>query len=182
MNPRVQKMTFLAMMLALALVFEIVSSLFFRMPEGGSFSLVAVPIWLVGFRYHWRSAVFVGVATGVLQGLLIPPFIVHPFQYVLDYGVAFGALGLGAVFVKKTSSPAHQLTGLMLGVSMALVLRYLIHVTTGIFYFPEYAGEQIVWVYSLGYNATYMAPSALATLLVTPPVWWTLHSKTTLLK
>jgi thiamine transporter len=182
MNPRVQKMTFLSMMLALALVLEIVSSLFFRMPEGGSFSLVAIPIWLVGLRYHWRSAVFVGVATGVLQGLFIPPYIVHPIQYLLDYGVAFGVLGFGAVFAKQATSSTRQLTALVLGVLLVLVVRYLVHVTTGIFYFPEYAGDQIVWMYSLGYNATYMAPYALATLLVTPPVWWALHSKTSLLK
>lgn len=172
MNIRVKKMTFLAMMLALALVLEIVASLFFRMPEGGSFSIVAVPIWLVALRYRTRDAIFVGMATGVMQGLFLPPFVVHPVQYLLDYVVAFGLLGLAGGLVTAKQTARSQLTWLLLGIFGAMLLRYLIHVVTGIVFFPEYAGEQIVWVYSLGYNATYMLPSTVATLLVTPPVWW----------
>ncbi|MDD3422851.1 MAG: energy-coupled thiamine transporter ThiT, partial [Bacilli bacterium] len=68
-----RKIAFLAMAIALAVVIEIVCSMYLRMPQGGSFSLVMVPIAIVGYFYGIGPAVMTALAAGVLQGLFVPP-------------------------------------------------------------------------------------------------------------
>ena len=43
-----RKIAFIAISVCLSLVIEVISSMFFRMPQGGSFSLVAVPLIILG--------------------------------------------------------------------------------------------------------------------------------------
>jgi thiamine transporter len=47
------------------------------------------------------------------------------------------------------------------------ILRYLIHVISGVLFFAEYAGGENVWAYSLIYNLSYLGPSLLASLIGT---------------
>src|SRR5512136_635565 len=82
----------------------------FRMPQGGSVTVVSmVPIlWLA-----LRRGTKIGVLGGVLFGLvdLMPqPFVVHPVQFLLDYPLAFGSLGLAGLFQK------HPIAGVVTGI------------------------------------------------------------------
>ena len=69
----------------------------------------------------------------------------------LDYVFAYGLLGVAGFF--KLSG-----WGIAAGVTVGTALRYVSSVLSGALLFAEYAGDQNPWVYSLGYNATYMLP------------------------
>src|SRR5947199_5025656 len=70
----------------------------FMLPQGGSITLASmVPVLLFALR---RGAK-VGIVAGVLLGLVVlveMPIVVHPAQLLLDYPLAFGALGLAGLF------------------------------------------------------------------------------------
>lgn len=81
----------MAMMAALAVVFSQIKV--FEMPQGGSVSLVMVPIALIAVRRGLLAGVVTGMVVGLLQ-LLFGSTLVNPVQVLLDYPLAFAALGL----------------------------------------------------------------------------------------
>ena len=173
-NKKVLLMMEIAIFAALGFVLDFVS---FRMPQGGSVSLVMIPIILIAFR----RGVAAGVLTGILVGLLqiVSGFIsVAPLsfgfvvmQVLLDYLLAYGVVGLAGVMRTKYLQHARaKQTGKMLaaivaGVLIASVLRYLVHVITGILFFGMFAEGNVV-IYSAIYNATYMIPVFLLAAFV----------------
>ena len=173
-NKKVLLMMEIAIFAALGFVLDFVS---FRMPQGGSVSLVMIPIVLIAFR----RGVGAGVLTGLLVGLLqiVSGFIsVAPLsfgfvimQVLLDYLLAYGVVGLAGVMRAKYLQHAHaKKTGKMLaavvaGVLIASVLRYFVHVITGILFFGMFAEGNVV-IYSVIYNATYMIPVFLLAAFV----------------
>ena len=111
-----------------------------------------------------------GVAYGILQ-LLIDPYVLFPAQLIVDYLLAFGALGLSGLFVNAKN-------GVIKGYLAAVAGRYLFAVLSGWLFFGAYAWEG--WnplAYSLVYNAIYIFTEAAITiiLLLLPPVKKTLH-------
>lgn len=173
-NKRVLLMVEIAIFAALGFVLDFIA---FRMPQGGSVSLVMIPIVLMAFR----RGVGAGVITGLLVGLLqiVTGFIsVAPLsfgfvvmQVILDYLLAYGVVGLAgmmrgryleAVRARKTGKVIAMVA---LGVLIGSFLRYVIHVITGILFFSMFA-EGNVFVYSAVYNATYMIPVAIVAAIV----------------
>ncbi|RLJ81627.1 energy-coupled thiamine transporter ThiT [Planococcus citreus] len=173
-NKRVLLMVEIAIFAALGFVLDFIA---FRMPQGGSVSLVMIPIVLMAFR----RGVGAGVITGLLVGLLqiVTGFIsVAPLsfgfvvmQVILDYLLAYGVVGLAgmmrgryleAVRARKTGKVIAMVA---LGVLIGSFLRYVIHVITGILFFGMFA-EGNVFVYSAVYNATYMIPVAIVAAIV----------------
>ncbi|MBQ5926854.1 MAG: energy-coupled thiamine transporter ThiT, partial [Clostridia bacterium] len=64
------------------------------MPQGGSVTLVSLlPVMLYGYIFGAKKGVFVGLCYGLLQAVQ-DPWIIHPAQMLLDYPVAFSAVGL----------------------------------------------------------------------------------------
>ncbi|AUD13357.1 MULTISPECIES: energy-coupled thiamine transporter ThiT [unclassified Planococcus (in: firmicutes)] len=173
-NKRVLLMVEIAIFAALGFVLDFIA---FRMPQGGSVSLVMIPIVLMAFR----RGVAAGVVTGLLVGLLqiVTGFIsVAPLsfgfvvmQVILDYLLAYGVVGLAgmmrgryleAVEAKKTGK---IIVMVALGVLIGSFLRYVIHVITGILFFGMFADGN-VFIYSAVYNATYMIPVAIVAAIV----------------
>ncbi|ANU26054.1 energy-coupled thiamine transporter ThiT [Planococcus versutus] len=173
-NKKVLLMTEIAIFAALGFVLDFIS---FRMPQGGSVSFVMIPIVLIAFR----RGVGAGVLTGLLVGLLqiVSGFIsVTPLsfgfvilQVLLDYLLAYGVVGLAGIMRAKYIEHAQaKHTGKMLltivaGVLIASVLRYFVHVVTGILFFGMFADGNVV-IYSIIYNATYMIPVFLLAAFV----------------
>ena len=84
----------------------------------------------------------------------------------LDYPLAFGALGLAGFFANKKH-------GLQIGYLVGVFGRYIFAVISGVVFFAASAPEGTpALIYSLGYNASYLVPEAIATLIVIslPPV------------
>lgn len=150
----------MAMMAALALVFSQIKV--FDMPQGGSVSLVMVPIALIAIRRGLLPGIATGLAVGFLQ-LMFGSTIVHPLQMLLDYPLAFAALGLGGmVRLSGHEGKTGQIMVMWSGLFIGVIGRFVCHFTSGIVWFGEYAPEGTpVALYSLLYNITYLLPEMI---------------------
>jgi thiamine transporter len=159
----------LAVAVALAAVLSLVRIKLPHLLYGGSVSCHSLPILAVAIRHGMRKGVLAGVAYGFVS-FIISPYPFHPIQVVLDYPVAFGALGMaglpGALAgVGGAGPPSRWL--IIAGVLLANGLRFLCHFASGWVYFAHFAPEGVqVWRYSLFYNGSYMLPEALIGLFL----------------
>jgi len=150
----VKAMTYSAIGIAIAFILN--TFVVFKMPQAGSATLFSMlVIVLIGYWFGPSTGIMAGVAFGILN-MLYAPFVVHPIQFLLDYPLAFGMLGISGFFGKMKN-------GLQWGYLAAVFGRYLCHVLSGIIFFAEYAGETNAVLYSLAYNATYLAIEATIT-------------------
>lgn len=159
-----RQLAFCAMAIALGTVLSNIK--LFHFPYGGSVTLLSMlVICLPGYFFGLGAGILTGIAYGVLQ-LLIDPYVLYPLQLVVDYLLAFGALGLSGLFSNARS-------GLIKGYIAAILGRYVFAVISGWIFFGVYAWEG--WAplpYSLAYNATYIFSEAAITviILLLPPV------------
>lgn len=160
----VKQLVFCAMSIALGTVLSNIK--LFHFPTGGSITLLSMlVICLPGYWFGLGVGILTGVAYGVLQ-MLIDPYILYPAQLVVDYLLAFGALGLSGVF----SNAKH---GLLKGYILSVLGRFVFAVLSGWIFFGSYAWDG--WgalPYSLAYNAIYIFAEAAVTIviLLLPPV------------
>lgn len=153
-----------AIAVALAIVLSYIK--FFQMPQGGSVSLQMVPIVLLSVRRGPKVGLLGGLLFGVLKSLINPSFYVDPVQHLLDYPVAFTVIGLVGLWVKYGET-RRDMIGNALAVCFVFGLRFLVHVLSGKIFFGIYAPEGVSeWWYSLTYNAAYLFPEMIATLIV----------------
>lgn len=161
---QVKQLTFCAMAITLGVVTSFIK--FAHLPFGGSITLFSMLfICLIGYMYGTKAGILTGIAYGLLQ-LIIDPMIMHPVQVLLDYPLAFGFLGITGALSKARY-------GLIKGYVLGVFGRYLCHVLSGALFFWMYAPEGMnIAIYSLGYNATYILPEAIATvaLLLVPTI------------
>ena len=154
----VKKLAFCAMALALG---TLLSNLkLFSFPWGGSVTLLSMLVLcLPGYFYGLGAGIITGVAYGALQ-LLVDPYVLFPLQLVVDYFLAFGALGLSGLF-------ANAKGGLIKGYLTGVLGRYVFAVISGWIFFGMYAWEG--WPalpYSLVYNGIYIFAEAGITLVI----------------
>ena len=159
-----RKLAYSAICVALSVVLSKIS--LFEMPQGGTVTACSMLfISLVGYWYGVRAGITAGLAHGLLH-LFFGAHIVHPAQYVLDYLLAFGALGLSGFFRGKSK-------GLYYGYIVGLAGKFLFAFISGVIFFAEYAPiGQHVWIYSALYQLSYIIPEMIITLIVIslPPV------------
>lgn len=152
--------------MAIALAFVCSFIKITRLPFGGSLTLFSMFfISLIGFWYGPTLGFASGIAYGLLQ-FLQDPFFLSFSQFMCDYILAFGVLGISGLFMGKKNG---MTTGFILGT----LGRYFFAVLSGIIFFAEYAPEGTpVIIYSTTYNATYILPEAVITLIIIniPPV------------
>ncbi len=162
-NPRILRLTEGAVMLALATVLSLVKLI--DLPYGGSVTAAsAVPLILLAYRHGIGFGTFAGLAYGLLQLAFssslsyVTGFWSVAAVLVLDFIVAFAAVGLGGTFRRLKNQPL----ALACGAVLYGAVRYLLHVVSGA---TVWAGISIptaaALVYSVGYNATYMIPETI---------------------
>jgi thiamine transporter len=129
----------------------------FRLPQGGSITAVSmVPILWFALRRGPKMGVSEGVVYGFVRTLR-QPFIVHPIQFLLDYPLAFGALGLAGLFKK------HPLVGVTVGIAG----RFVCHFLSGVIFFAAYAPAGMnAAVYSAVYNGSYLLVELVFSIIV----------------
>lgn len=162
------RLTESAVMLAAAFVLSLIPVV--NMPFGGSVTLCSMlPVLLIAYRHGTKWGLLVGFAGSLLQLLMGLNNLSYATSagaavaiVMLDYVVAFTALGLGGIFKK---SGASQTVSLLLGGALACAIRYVCHVISGC---TVWAGVSIPdtqgLLYSLSYNAAYMVPETIITL------------------
>jgi len=146
--------------IALANALYIISKLylpFLKLPQGGSITLASmVPLLWFALRRGPRWGVEAGLVYGLVH-MAISGEIYYPTQVVLDYPLAFGALGLAGAFKKHP----------IVGVGVGIAGRFICHFTSGVIFFGQYAWEGWnVIAYSAAYNATYLVPEFIVSAIV----------------
>jgi len=121
----------------------------YRMPQGGSITPASMlPLFAYAYMFGPFAGIVAGMAYGILQ-LIQDPYVVHWAQLLLDYPLAFGALGFAGFFKKN----------LPLGILAGGFGRFVFHVISGVVFFASYAPKGTSpLLYSIIYNATYLAP------------------------
>ncbi|HEY6283852.1 MAG TPA: energy-coupled thiamine transporter ThiT [Nitrososphaerales archaeon] len=143
-----------SVMVALALVLNALR--LYTLPQGGTITIgEMVPILFVALRRGPRVGVFAGAIFGIVD-VYFEPFVYNPIQFLLDYPLAYGALGLAGFF--RGRSPFYS----GVGVAVAIGCRFVCHFSSGIIFFASFApsGENPA-IYSAIYNATYLLPGLL---------------------
>jgi energy-coupled thiamine transporter ThiT len=75
----------------------------FSLPQGGSVTAGSmVPVIWLSLRRGAKIGLFACALYGLVQ-LVVEPFVYHPAQVLLDYPIAFGALGLAGFFQNRPS-------------------------------------------------------------------------------
>lgn len=154
MNTKTKRITESAMLLAIAIVLELLSkTLIPEMPFGGQLTVVSMlPVVLISYRHGVKWGIFSGVVYAVLEMALGAKTVSAAFlpgyfgdgamifnallMCLLDYVVAFTVLGVGGLFRDRIKNPG---VSLMCGAIVALSLRYLAHILSGYILFGSYA-------------------------------------------
>lgn len=153
-----KQLVFCAMAMALAMVTSMLKV--YEFPFGGSVTLFSMLfICLIGYLYGPATGIMTGMAYGVLQ-FLVDPYILSPAQVLVDYPLAFGALGLSGFFCNAKG-------GLVKGYIAGIIGRWVFAVISGWIFFGEYAWEG--WgalPYSMAYNACYIFAEGIVTVII----------------
>ena len=142
---------------SVALAYALNMIVMFRMPQGGSVTAVSmVPLLWLALRRGVRVGVIGGIIFGIVD-MFPQPFVVHPVQFLLDYPLAFGALGLAGFFQR------HPIGGVVSGITG----RFVCHFIAGVVFFGMYAPEGMSpIVYSAIYNGSYLIVELVFSVVV----------------
>ncbi|MBQ9107358.1 MAG: energy-coupled thiamine transporter ThiT [Clostridia bacterium] len=154
---------------AVALSFALSYARLFKLPQGGSVTFASLlPLMIYCMMFGTRRGLLVCLVYGTLQALQ-DPYIIHPMQFLLDYPLAFGLIGVSGIFVEKNLFK-NKIVGFVLGSVLAVGLRYACHVCSGVFAFADYfywdselmSKYDSAAVYSLAYNSFALVDMAIA--------------------
>ena len=154
MQSKTKKLTESAMLLAVAIVLELVSKMFIpEMPFGGQVTLASMlPVVLISYRHGVRWGLVSGLCYAMIEMAIGARTVAAAFQpgyfgdgvmllnafvmCILDYLVAFTVLGIGGIFRNKIQKPG---AALMCGSLVALGARYVAHIASGYILFAGWA-------------------------------------------
>lgn len=162
-----------AVMVALATVLSYIRV--FKLPWGGSITLLSMlPIALFSIRRGLKSGFMASFAFALIQfaqgigdglfgwgltaGMLIACI-------VLDYLGAFTVLGIAGIFRKN------GIAGWIAGIAVAVGLRFVCHFLSGVVIWGSFGQlwdtfyTENTWLYSFVYNACYMLPELIFTII-----------------
>ena len=154
---------------AVALSFALSYARLFKLPQGGSVTFASLlPLMIYCMMFGTRRGLLVCLVYGTLQALQ-DPYIIHPMQFLLDYPLAFGLIGVSGIFVEKNLFK-NKIVGFVLGAVLAVGLRYACHVCSGVFAFADYfywdselmSKYDSAAIYSLAYNSFALVDMAIA--------------------
>ena len=160
----VKGLTFCGINIALAYVLSFIK--LFNLPLGGAVTLCSMFfISLIGYMLGPKYSLSAAFAYGLLQ-LVQDPQIYTPMQFIIDYILAFTALGLSG-FVRNKKF------GLYVGFLLSVTARFIFSTISGYVFFGEYAPEG--WnplIYSICYNGAYIYAEFVITFVIAilPPV------------
>ena len=208
---KVRRLTVSGMMLALATVLAVICAYipFLNLPFGGGFTVASMlPIVIVAYMYGTRWGLFTAGCYSVIQiilsltqgasGTVIALFLPESDDFmgygaavaiiIIDYVIAYTVLGLGGIFRNKIEN---KTGALVLGVVVALALRYLAHIISGYIFYGAWAewfftqdgfyaiggvildafsGNMLSLVYSIFYNGLFMIPEIVITAIAATPI------------
>ena len=157
-----------AILLALAVVLNYLSkAIFANLPNGGSISLAMFPILLYAHRWGVGRGLLVGLCYGLVDMLLDGGYAWGWQSILLDYLLAYTALGLGGFFKGRA-------WGIFPGIALGCAGRFAVHYLSGVTIYRILVPTEITGfgtfsnahVYSLVYNGIYMLPNTVIALII----------------
>jgi thiamine transporter len=154
MSIKTKRLTESAMLLAVAIVLELVAKMFIpEMPFGGQVTIVSMlPVVLISYRHGMKWGFVASFTYALLEMALGAKTVSAAFlpgyfgdnamifnallMCLLDYVVAFTVLGLGGIFRNRIENRG---AALACGGLVALGARYLSHIVSGYILFSSYA-------------------------------------------
>lgn len=154
MTSKTKRLTESAMLLAMAIVLELLSKMFIpEMPFGGQLTFVSMlPVVLISYRHGLKWGFLSAFTYALIEMVIGAKTVAAAFQpgyfgdaamignalimCLLDYILAYTLLGLGGVFRNKIKNPG---VSLMCGSLVALGARYLAHIASGYILFSGWA-------------------------------------------
>jgi len=154
MSVKTKRITESAMLLAIAIVLEVMAKLFIpELPFGGQITIVSMlPVVLISYRHGLKWGFVASFTYALLEmaigmktvsaaflpgyfgdGTMVANAII---MCLLDYVLAFSVLGLGGILRNRIQSNG---TALVCGSLIALGARYLCHIASGYILFSSYA-------------------------------------------
>ena len=138
---------------------------FFSLPQGGSVTFASLlPLILYSYMFGTRKGLVAGVVYGMLQFVQSPQFY-EPMQVLLDYPIAFGAIGVAGISRKFKFLKGSMMAEFAAGAFIAGVLRYLSHALSGFYVFYHYLAPDssvgAMLAYAFGYNSFVLVDIAL---------------------
>lgn len=148
--------------LSIALSFVLSCVRLYRMPQGGSVTPGSMlPLMFFAYAFGAGPGIVAGCAYGLLQYLQGGEFL-NIWQFLLDYPIAFAALGLAGL-----GRALPEKWGMFPAMVLAVLGRALSAICAGLLWVAEYPVEgQLPFVYSMVYNGTYLIPEVLICLLL----------------
>ena len=188
MNKKTRIMVESAVLIAASIILSFVK--IYEAPLGGSVTLFSMlPLMIISIRH--------GLGWGLGSAFIFSIFKLWMgagnFAYVptlkgiivvilLDYIVAYSAIGLAGAFRKATfikNEKTNLTVTTFFGVLFACVVRFLSHFVNGavVWYeitknleWNEYVQTVGMWLYSFVYNITYLGPETLMTVIAVPAI------------
>ncbi|MCH5160305.1 MAG: energy-coupled thiamine transporter ThiT [Clostridiales bacterium] len=159
----VRSISYAAICIALSYALSYIK--FFSLPQGGSVTFASLlPLILYSYMFGTRKGLVAGVVYGMLQFVQSPQFY-EPMQVLLDYPIAFGAIGVAGISRKFKFLKGNMMAEFVVGSVIAGVLRYLSHATSGFYVFFHYLAPDssvgAMLAYAFGYNSFVLADIAL---------------------
>lgn len=136
-------------------------------PNGGSINFTMLPILILAYRHGILWGVSSGMVFGFIKCLIGGGIGWGLPSILLDYVLAYGAVGLAGIF--KGKSWAIELTSFI-----GCFARYIIHFISGVTIYMITAPEEVTWfgeianpvLYSTLYNLVYMLPSSVVCIVL----------------
>ncbi len=143
--------------ICIALSFVLSYIRLYRFPQGGSITLGSmIPIMFFAYMFGPAKGIAAGLVYGLLQ-YIQDPVAVHWVQVILDYPLAFGALGLAG----------YSKNNFALGMLFGGASRWIFNVLSGVFFFASYAPPEMnPLVYSMEYNGLVVGPDILICMII----------------
>lgn len=152
---KTKTLTYGSICIALSFVLSYVR--LYRFPQGGSITLGSmIPIMLFAYMFGPGKGIAAGLVYGLLQ-YIQDPVAVHWVQIILDYPLAFGALGLAG----------YSKNNFAIGMVYGGAARWIFNVLSGVFFFASYAPPEMnPLVYSMQYNGLVVGPDILICMII----------------
>ena len=158
-NLNIKKFAISSLFVGLATIFSIFL-IPLTLPFGGkitffSMMMISMPAYYFGIKIG-----FVASFAFSLIMMVLDSYIIHPVQVIFDYTIAFGCFGIVAFFRDKHN-------GLIIGFTVACIIRFISHSISGYIFFKDYAPEN--WnaiIYVIVYNGSFVFTECVFSLLV----------------
>lgn len=163
-NNSLRALTEGAVMVALATALSYLK--LFELPNGGSVCIGMLPIFVFCVRWGLFNGLIASFSYGLLQLIFDGAYAWGPWSMLLDYILAFGALGVAGLFARRKD-------GIFVGTVVGCLARFVFHFISGVTIYRIYEPTEVLgmsfsdaYLYSAVYNGSYILIDMVLCLVI----------------